>query len=153
MQGIRTIVGEYYCFDTATLIVTIHFPMFSQLTLDSTTLFYFNLSNNAQQGNSTRTVDMWIGEVTPHLNDCSAHGLPSLTVSKTSASTETVLTQSAFFFQADIKVNIATSSWGLSNVDETVGKEQTLAHESPLKGKRRVNSEVYHLLSSVPLAP
>ena len=97
MQGIRTIVGEYYCFDTATLIVTIHFPMFSQLTLDSTTLFYFNLSNNAQQGNSTRTVDMWIGEVTPHLNDCSAHGLPSLTVSKTSASTETVLMQSAFF--------------------------------------------------------
>ena len=65
MQGIRTIVGEYYCFDAVTLIVTIHFPMFSQLTLDSTTLFYFNLSNNAQQGNSTGTVDTWIGEVTP----------------------------------------------------------------------------------------
>ena len=64
---------------------------------------------------------MWIGEVTPHLNGHFAHGLPSLTVSKTSASTETVLTWSAF--QADIKVNIATSSRGLSDVDETVGEE------------------------------
>ena len=64
---------------------------------------------------------MWIGEVTSHLNDHSAHSLLSLTVSKTSASTETVLTQSAF--QANIKVNIATSSWGLSDVDETVGEE------------------------------
>ena len=120
-QGIRTIMGEYYCFDTMTLIVTIHFLMFSQLTLDFTTLFYFNLSNNAQQDNSTRTTDTWIGKITPHLNNHSAHGLPSLTVSKTSASTETVLMWSAF--QVDIKVNIATSSWGLSNVDETVGEK------------------------------
>ena len=130
MQGIRTIMGEYYCFDTMTLIVTIHFLMFSQLTLDFTTLFYFNLSNNARQGNSTRIVDTWIGKVTPHLNNHSAHGLPSLTVSKTSASTETVLMRSAF--QVDIKVNIATSSQGLSDVDETVGKNKYL-HMSPLQ--------------------
>lgn len=72
---------------------------------------------------------------------CFAGSLPSLTLSKTSAPAELVSTQRSAI-QASVNVNVVTDSQGLSNVDETVGEEQRLAHESPVKGKRHVNSKV-----------
>lgn len=119
---------------------------FPRLTLDSTTLFYFNLSNDAQCDGApqSQAIDAWIDGVTPHSKQKtkrSAGSMPSLTLSKTSAPTESVLTRSAI--QASVNVNVVTDSQGLSDVDETVGEERKLAHESPVKGKRRVNSEVF----------
>jgi hypothetical protein len=117
-------------------------------TLDSTTLFYFDLSNNARSSKITnvqqKTVDEWAQGVPPRSK--SGHALPSFATSK-SARFDAATSEST---RSVIHPNVKTRTFdngGVSDQDERTGAEAVIARNSPLKNGARVTREVRRPIS------
>ncbi|KAM6491758.1 hypothetical protein JOM56_012798 [Amanita muscaria] len=124
----------------------------SLFTLDSTTLFFYDLSNNARASQTTnQTVDEWAQGIPANAKPRSGtrsvtNRVPSLTTSKSSRTQTTTSESTRSAFQACVKVK-GIDDGGLSDQDERIGGEADLARNSPLKGKVRVNSKAGCLIS------
>jgi hypothetical protein len=137
------------------------------LTLDETTLFFWNLSNDARARrvsvSSQATVVNWVnatvpGILPPPVSQCSTSTLPSRAPSQTCTvrmmsthSSWFPISQSALSAQVSVKCyagvgrnNKDEDSFvgGLSNHDELEGDEFKDAQNSPVKGKCCVDSKV-----------
>ena len=132
------------------------------LTLDPTTLFYWTLSDPPPKKIKLSMVESWAksippstkpvtGPATVKTGKSSANHRSSTAPALTSASshvTSSILTSAITITTQDpIKIKqdpgqIYTYDGGLSDHKETVGIECEVAHASPIKGKRRLNSEV-----------
>lgn len=133
------------------------------LTLDSTTLFYWTLSDPPPKIKFS-AVESWAKSIPPgpakpatsqaisvktrksYTNRSST--TPGLT-SATSHAASSVLTSAITITSAQdpIKIkqdpdSIYAYNGGLSDHEETAGLERDAAYASPIKGKRRLNSEV-----------
>jgi hypothetical protein len=137
------------------------------LTLDPTTLFYWTLSDPPQKIKSS-TVETWaksipssakpvISQATVKTGKSSTNRHSSTAPALTSASsrvTSSVLTSDITITSAQdyVKIkqvpdSIYAYDGGLTDHEETAGVERDAAHASPIKGKRRLNSEVSIFLS------
>ncbi|KAM6494812.1 hypothetical protein JOM56_009435 [Amanita muscaria] len=112
----------------------------SLFTLDSTTLFFYDLSNNARASQTTnQTVDEWAQGIPANAKPRSGtrsvtNRVPSLTTSKSSRTQTTTSESTRSAFQACVKVK-GIDDGGLSDQDERISGEADLARNSPLKGK------------------
>jgi hypothetical protein len=137
------------------------------LTLDETTHFFWNLSNNARARrvsvSSQAPVVNWVNATVPSvppppISQCSTSTLPSRAPSQTCTvrtmsthSSQFPTSQSALSAQVSVKCyarvgqnNEDEDSFvgGLSDHDELEGDEFKDAQNSPVKGKCRVDSKV-----------
>jgi hypothetical protein len=141
--------------------------MFSFLTLDRSTLFYWSLSDVPRKRGSV--INEWASAISTQSRDnlkSTLQGpkstssrtnsiIPSLTGGGSRSSAPSILTDNIKVIshqpsgqgkvkvesQADGVVSLSDEG-GLSDNDELGGKEREAAINSPLKGKKRINSEV-----------
>jgi hypothetical protein len=126
-------------------------------TLDSTTLFYYNLRNDIHPSQiaapQIQSIDEWAQGVPAHAGPNSnsvqsAPSLPGLPASKLSATSgypaSTTSRRSAIQARVNVKV---FSNGGISDRDERVGAEADLARASPRKGIQRLSSKVGYPIS------
>lgn len=126
----------------------------SMLTLDATTLFYFNLSAIGREKNQGEppavSVERWSATVDSELATANPFSskLPSLTHGSSRPS-RSALTGSAALITGD---ETRFQDGGIvSDEDETDGPERLRAVMSPAKGERRVTSSVMCTLTSLKL--
>jgi hypothetical protein len=114
-------------------------------TLDATTLFYFDLSNDAYASRTTHprtdTVETWAQGVDPKLNSTTVSRLPSISsaISARIDSTTSRSTDSVNHPKAKTK---SFDHGGISDQDEMTGPEAARARNSPPKNGVRINREV-----------
>ena len=144
--------------------------MFSFLTLDQSTLFYWTLSDVPPKRSSA--INEWASAI-PSQSKSTSQGpksvssrtksIPSLTggASASRSTAPSILTdnikvfsqQSSDWVQVKVKVESQadliplSDEGGLSDNDELVGQERETAINSPPKGKKRITSEVTSPLS------
>ena len=126
----------------------------SLLTLDQLTLFYWTLSNSSTSDKRKRNdaIREWTAGVPKRT--ANSVTTPSLTSSADRSSTPSVLSGNVKIISRSqtsesAKVNPKPASTiclhdigGLSDNDEMRGEEREAAFASPIKGKKRVTSEV-----------
>jgi hypothetical protein len=123
----------------------------AMFTLDSTTLFYFDLSNHAyssKTSNSQReTVGEWAQGVPQNPSNPKSvrSSVPSL-ITSGSARTHAATSNSARSIVYPEDEVMIYDDGGRSDRDERTGAEATRARNSPLKNGRRVTQEVGHPL-------
>lgn len=144
-------------------------PMFPFLTLDESTLYYWTLS--AESPKKRKHIDKWALAVPANKSTTSTtstsqapkststraktNAPPSLTFGSSGRlSAPSVLSDNVKIItrRSSEGVKVETepvpavsllNNGGLSDNDETKGEEWTAARNSPPKGKRRINSEVF----------
>jgi hypothetical protein len=148
--------------------------MFSFLTLDEFTLFYWTALRDIppKRGHGT-AIKQWASAIPPHIKSATGSGLelegpkstssrtksivPSLTGGASRSSVNSILTDNIKVIthqssdQVKVKIEsradvISLSDGGLSDNDELGGKERESAINSPPKGKKRITSEVTNRL-------
>ena len=133
------------------------------LTLDPTTLFYWTLSYPPPKKIKFSTVESWVKSIPPSAkpvtgpatvktgksstNHHSSTAPALMSASSHVASSVRTSTITITSTQDPIKIkqdpgSIYTYDGGLSDREETAGVEHDVAHASPIKGKRWLNSEV-----------
>jgi hypothetical protein len=131
------------------------------LTLDQSTLFYWTLSDTSLQKRRYKdAIKEWASDIPDSAKPVSRapsrttqtksiagrSAVPSLTSGTSRSSAPSVLTNDitrpdAVKVKAEPKIALYFDG-GLSDCDETIGKEREAAVNSPPKGKKRVTSEV-----------
>ena len=133
--------------------------MFSFLTLDQSTLFYWTLSDVPSK--MDEAIDKWASAIPTHIKSKlegpkstasrSTKAVPPLTGGPSRSSAASVLTENIKVFTKGDQVKIKgehqevislSDDGGLSDSNELGGKEREIAINSPLKGKKRITSEV-----------
>jgi hypothetical protein len=135
----------------------------SLYTLDVTTLYYWNISNDATSDGSNTThfnFNRWANGIQPssksdrtssrHLHTSRVPSLTHSTKTGTSGASAPTSNRSALAGNVAIKpgrtgvsatINV-NDIGGLSDHEEIEGEEYETAKNSPVKGKKRVNSQV-----------
>jgi hypothetical protein len=119
----------------------------SMLTLDATTLFYFNLSAIGRERNQgeppARSIASWSAGVDSELAGAGSFssGLPSLTHGSSRPSRSALIGSVSVI--ADHESKFKTGGI-VSDEDEMFGPERERAILSPTKGQKRVTSSVSH---------
>jgi hypothetical protein len=127
-------------------------------TLDSTTLFYFDLSHKAYSSKNANTqdetVDEWAQGVPQHSsrpNPESTHsssGLPSLIASRSARTGASASISGPSITHSNDEVRVYDNG-GQSDREERTGAEATRARNSPKKNGTRVTQEVCLVLLAV----
>lgn len=127
-------------------------------TLDSTTLFYFDLSNDTLSSRlgvtdsdcQRQTVDEWARQVPQHSNPKSAAASvhsssrgSNPTTAGSERSSATASKSSHIINYPNVNIT-SVNDGGLSDQDEMMGAEAALARSSPPKNGKRVTREVGH---------
>jgi hypothetical protein len=125
------------------------------LTLDTTTLFYFSLSDAAAKDKHSGLISEWAAKVPRNAKSSNkaisgrSTSTPSLTTTGVTHSSRAPSTRSALTNNVKISTQLddedeveILDNGGLSDKDETRGKEYEVAVQSPPKGKKRVTSSV-----------
>jgi hypothetical protein len=132
------------------------------LTLDATTLFYFSLSDATAKDKHSGLISEWAAKVPRNAKLANkaisgrSTSTPSLTTGVThssrapstrSALTNNVKISTQLDDEDEVEIlQVDNGLGGLSDKDETRGKEYEVAVWSPPKGKRRVTSSVSNIL-------
>jgi hypothetical protein len=132
--------------------------MFSLLTLDESTLFYWTLSDNNLNQKRSSAVNRWASavpqakstsQVPRSTSSCAKTDVPSLTIG---SSARSAYTSTPSILSNNVKIIVKAepapavsvyNNGGLSDNDEIKGEERDIAIKSPPKGKRRITSEVF----------
>jgi hypothetical protein len=131
------------------------------LTLDNSTLFYWNLSDSVPRENLKRkhlsAIDEWASAIPTNvpkskLNSSIFHtkSVPSLTNGSSAPSVLSdevkIISRQPNKVKAEPVYHRDEYNGGLSDNDEIKGEEREVAINSPPKGKRRVTSKVFSFL-------
>jgi hypothetical protein len=140
--------------------------MFSFLTLDQSTLFYWTLSDVPSKMDVDEAVGEWASAVTTHIKSTlegpksstsrRSNAIPPLTGGPSRSSAASVLTNNIKVYSQqtpgdsdEVKIKAErqevlslSDEGGLSDSNELAGKERETAINSPLKGNKRITSEV-----------
>lgn len=135
--------------------------MFSFLTLDQSTLFYWTLSDVPPRWQRGSAINEWASAIPSQSKSTQGPKssssrtksiIPSLVGGASRSSATSVLTDDIKVIshqhshQVKVKVEADVLSLsdggGLSDSDELAGKEREIAINSPHKGKKRITSEV-----------
>lgn len=133
------------------------------LTLDPTTLFYFSLSDAPTKDKHTGLVNDWASKIerphsksgsirsgtTPALSTGSSRSTHRTTSTRPPPSSRSALSNNIKISRDNDVIEISSGDeGGLSDRDETRGKEREFAVKSPPKGRQRATSKVSQLYSS-----
>ena len=117
------------------------------LTLDPTTLFFWTISDPPPK-KMKYSVESWAKYIPSNAKPASCAPSQALTTASSRSATSSVLT-SAITISAHVPLKIKqepdsvyTYDGGISDREETSGVERDAAHASPIKGKKRLTSEV-----------
>ena len=137
------------------------------LTLDPTTLFYWTISLDPAPKKMKYSVEAWAKSIPSNAKPASrapsqanstktgksstmkhySFTAPALTSGTSSRSVASVLTSAVTITSGPVKIkqdpdSIYTHDGAISDCEETAGVERAAAHASPIKGKKRLTSEV-----------
>ena len=126
------------------------------LTLDSTTLYYYFLSDSTSNGKKffSAGINDWAASIPSNAKPTNKRStgtssVPPLTNASTRSTASSVLSKNVKITTkvepADIGIQIIDGT--LSDEDETMGFEREAAVMSPPKGKKRATSAVSNMLS------
>jgi hypothetical protein len=127
------------------------------LTLDSTTLYYYFLSDSTSNGKKhfLAGINDWAASIPSNAKPMSKHSssstllsagsnVPPLTNASTRSSGNSVLSKRVMI-TTKVEPRIQITDGGLSDEDETIGVECEAAVASPPKGKKRATSAVSNI--------
>ena len=131
------------------------------LTLDDSTLFYWNLSDSVPRENLKQkhlsAIDEWASAIPTNVPKSKSNSsifhtksVPSLTNGSSAPSVLSdqvkIISRQPNKVKAELVYHHDEYNGGLSDNDEITGEEREVAINSPPKGKRRVTSEVFSFL-------
>jgi hypothetical protein len=129
------------------------------LTLDSTTLYYYFLSDSASNGKKyfSAGINDWAASIPSNakptnkrsISTMGTSSVPPLTNASTRSTASSVLSKNVKITSKVEPANIGIQiiDGALSDEDETMGFEREAAVMSPPKGKKRATSAVSNMLS------
>lgn len=122
--------------------------MFSLLTLDDSTLFYYTLSDASQNNQKHLSINKWASAIK---STSMSQARSTSSRAKTKFPSLTIGSSAPSILSDNVKIMVKTepgpaistyNNGGLSDSDEIRGEERDFAINSPPKGKKRINSEV-----------
>jgi hypothetical protein len=120
------------------------------LTLDSTTLYYYFLSDSTSNNGKkvfSAGINDWAASIPSNAKPTSKRtgsSVPPLTNASTRSSGNSVLSKRVMI-TTKVEPRIQTTDGGLPDEDETIGVEHEAAVASPPKGKKRATSAVSNI--------